>query len=150
MKLFEFQIIDNFKKYETQKVNGGTHLRFKSIYCWNLNAAVDEDDHVYFWGLLFDKKVKKSLCIKVPEIINDFRVSSVAIGPTMAMLVEKQSQKSYVIGVNANGELGLGDRKQRKTLECLTDLKDKQVSSAAIGKSGFILALSSVIINPGT
>ena len=34
----------------------------------------------------------------------------------MALLIEHETQQSFVIGVNANGELGLGDKKQRKTL----------------------------------
>ena len=143
LKLFRFKHIDNFKKYETDKP-----LKFKNINCWNLNAAIDDKDRVYFWGLLFDKKVKKSLCIKVPEAINDFKVNHVAIGATMALLIENNTNKPFVIGVNAEGELGLGDKKQRKTLEALTDLKEKQLSNAAIGRSGFVVALSNYIIEP--
>jgi hypothetical protein len=34
----------------------------------------------------------------------------VAIGPTMAFMVDKKKGMSFVIGVNQNGELGLGDK----------------------------------------
>jgi hypothetical protein len=47
---------------------------FKKIECWNLNAAIDEQDRVYLWGILHDKTVKQSLCIKVPERVNSFKV----------------------------------------------------------------------------
>ena len=146
LKLFSFRSIHNcFKKYEI-----GGPIRFKSISCWNLNAAIDESDRVFFWGLLFDKKVKKSLCIKVPEVINDFKVSQVALGATMALLIEKESHRSFVIGVNAKGELGLGDKKQRKTLESLGELRDKELNYAAIGRSGFVVALSRTVIHPNS
>lgn len=127
-KVFKFQPVDSFKKYEA---NGP--LKFKSIASWNLNAAIDADDGVYLWGLLYDKQAKKSLCIKVPEKISDFRVSQAAIGPTMALLVEAKTSKSFVIGVNANGELGLGDKIQRKQLVPIPELKDKRLKQAAIG-----------------
>ena len=68
----------------------------------------------------------------------------------MALLIEKYSSRSYVIGVNAQGELGLGDRKQRKTLEPQADLKGKQLSHAAVGRSGFVVALSRSVIKPST
>ena len=80
-----------------------------------MNAAVDTQDRVYLWGILHDKEVKQSLCIKVPERVNSFSVSNVAIGPTMAVLIDKESNQANVIGVNAKGELGLGDKEQRKT-----------------------------------
>lgn len=143
LKLFKFHSIDSFQKYETDGL-----LKFKSISCWNLNAAIDQSNRVYFWGLLFDKKVKKSLCIKVPEAINDFKVSQVAIGATMALLIERQTHRSFVIGVNARGELGLGDKRQRKTLEALGELRDKELNYAAVGRSGFVVALSRTVIEP--
>jgi hypothetical protein len=33
----------------------------------------------------------------------------------MAIMVEKKKGLSFVIGINQQGELGLGDRNQRKT-----------------------------------
>lgn len=122
LRLFNFQRISGFKKYEADG-----EISFKAISCWNLNAAIDEQNRVYFWGLLYDKQVKRSLCIKVPEVINDFKVKHVAIGATMALLIEDQTEQSFVIGVNANGELGLGDKKQRKTLAILNEIRDKRL-----------------------
>ena len=117
-------------------------MKFKKIFAWNLNAAIDENDRVFLWGILHDKQVKLSLCIKVPERVNSFTVENVAIGPTMALLVDKETQQPCVIGVNAKGELGLGDLEQRKTFCVLNELKDKKIRSACIGKSGFVIALA--------
>lgn len=80
-----------------------------------MNAAIDSEDGVYIWGILHDKQVKQSLCIKIPEKVNLFKARQVAIGPTMAFMVDKKKGMSFVIGVNQNGELGLGDKNQRKT-----------------------------------
>jgi len=66
-------------------------VTFKKIFSWNLNAAIDDQDRVYLWGILHDKQVKLSLCIKVPERVNSFLVDNVAIGPTMALLVDKET-----------------------------------------------------------
>lgn len=117
-------------------------VKFKKIFAWNLNAAIDENDRVFLWGILHDKQVKLSLCIKVPERVNSFTVENVAIGPTMALLIEKVSQQPCVIGVNAKGELGLGDLEQRKTFCVLNELKDKRIRAAGVGKSGFVIALA--------
>ena len=59
--------------------------------------------------------MKQSLCIKVAERVNSFKVQSVALGPTMAMVVEQNTMQPCVIGINARGELGLGDSETRKT-----------------------------------
>lgn len=72
-------------------------------------------NRVYLWGILHDKSVKQSLCIKVAERVNSFEVQSVAMGPTMAMVVDLENQQPCVIGINAKGELGLGDFDTRKT-----------------------------------
>ena len=45
----------------------------------------------------------------------------------MALLVDKENNQPCVIGVNAKGELGLGDTKQRKTFCVLSDLKEKRL-----------------------
>lgn len=66
-------------------------ITFKKVFTWNLNAAIDDEDRVYLWGILHDKRVKLSLCIKVPERVNSFTVDNVAIGPTMALLVDKET-----------------------------------------------------------
>ena len=43
----------------------------------------------------------------------------------MAMLIDIENQQPCVIGVNAKGELGLGDREQRKTFCVLNELREK-------------------------
>jgi hypothetical protein len=48
-------------------------------------------NRVYLWGILHDKSVKQSLCIKVAERVNSFEVQSVAMGPTMAMVVDMEN-----------------------------------------------------------
>ena len=75
LKLFNFSKLTKFKSGE----NNDQSLQFKDIVfkkieCWNLNAAIDEQDRVYLWGILHDKTVKQSLCIKVPERVNSFKV----------------------------------------------------------------------------
>lgn len=45
----------------------------------------------------------------------------------MALLVDKENNQPCVIGVNAKGELGLGDTNQRKTFCVLSDLKEKRL-----------------------
>lgn len=110
LKLFSFTKIKQFKTGEqTGKMLTHKDVTFKKVFAWNLNAAIDDQDRVYLWGILHDKQVKLSLCIKVPERVNSFTVDNVAIGPTMALLVDKETQQPCVIGVNAKGELGLGD-----------------------------------------
>jgi hypothetical protein len=89
---------------------------------------------MFLWGILHDKNIKQSLCIKIPERVNTFSVGSVSIGPSMAVVIEKESLKPWVIGVNANGELGLGDNNQRKTFCELGELKGKRIRQCAIGK----------------
>ena len=74
-------------------------------------------------------------------------MKEVAIGPTMAIMVEKKKSVSFVIGVNYLGELGLGDRNQRKTFCIQESLKDKNIKNVAIGKSGFVIAISENIKN---
>ena len=85
------------------------NIQFKSVSCWNLNAAIDLQDRVYLWGILHDKNAKLSLCIKAAERVNSFQVDKVAIGPTMALIIDKENNQPCVIGVNTKGELGLGD-----------------------------------------
>jgi|TARA_B110000285_G_scaffold223285_1_gene278568 hypothetical protein len=60
----------------------------------------------------------------------------------MAMVIDKDSQQACVIGVNAKGELGLGDTDTRKTFCVQHELRDKKIKQCSIGKSGFIVALS--------
>lgn len=71
-----------------------------------------------------------------------------AVGPTMALLIEDLTLQTFVIGVNSRGELGVGDKKQRKALTFVNDLKGKKLNNAAIGKSGFVIALSDQITYP--
>ena len=123
-------------------------MKFKDITCWNLNAAIDTNNRVYLWGILHDKQAKQSLCIKIPERVNSFRVQSVSIGPTMAMLIDIENQQPCVIGVNAKGELGLGDGEQRKTFCVLNELREKKIKYCDIGKSGFVIAISEDVIDP--
>ena len=66
----------------------------------------------------------------------------------MALLVDKENNQPCVIGVNAKGELGLGDTKQRKTFCVLSDLKEKRLKQCDVGKSGFVIAISEDIIDP--
>ena len=111
LKFFNFTKLTKFKSGEKNDSNlQFKDIVFKKIECWNLNAAIDEQDRVYLWGILHDKTVKQSLCIKVPERVNSFKVQEVAIGPTMALIIEKETSQPCVIGVNAKGELGLGDK----------------------------------------
>jgi len=42
----------------------------------------------------------------------------------------------------------VGDKKQRKALTFVNDLKGKRLNNAAIGKSGFVIALSDQITYP--
>ena len=53
-----------------------------------------------------------------------------------------------MIGVNAKGELGLGDVEQRKTFCILSELTEKKIKVAAVGKSGFVIALAGQVIDP--
>jgi alpha-tubulin suppressor-like RCC1 family protein len=55
MKLFEFTQITHFK---TGDKSSDRAVFFKEIFCWNLNAAIDQNDKVYLWGILHDKLVK--------------------------------------------------------------------------------------------
>ena len=64
------------------------------------------------------------------------------------MLIDIENRQPCVIGVNAKGELGLGDNVQRKTFCVLNELKEKRVSQCDIGKSGFVIALSHDVIEP--
>ena len=65
----------------------------------------------------------------------------------MAIMVEKKKSVSFVIGVNYLGELGLGDRNQRKAFCIQESLKDTNIKNVAIGKSGFVIAISENIKN---
>lgn len=110
LKLFNFELVTTFKTGDrADKLQSHDEIVFKKIACWNLNAGIDENDKVYLWGILHDKQVKQSLCIKTPERVNSFMVHDVAIGATMALLIDKENSQPCVIGVNAKGELGLGD-----------------------------------------
>lgn len=53
-----------------------------------------------------------------------------------------------MIGVNAKGELGLGDIEQRKTFCILNELREKKIKAADVGKSGFVIALADQVIDP--
>jgi alpha-tubulin suppressor-like RCC1 family protein len=56
MKLFNFTEIENFKTGERfEKYHKKEDVKFKDITCWNLNAAIDDKDRVYLWGILHDK-----------------------------------------------------------------------------------------------
>ena len=68
-RITQFKVGDRFEKY--QKVED---IIFKEVSCWNLNAAIDVNDRVFLWGILHDKQVKQSLCIKIPERVNSFKV----------------------------------------------------------------------------
>ena len=74
--------------------------------------------------------------------MNSFKVETAAIGPTMALVIEKSTGQPCVIGINAKGELGLGDSETRKTFCVQQELRDKKIRQCAVGKSGFIVAIS--------
>jgi hypothetical protein len=75
LKIFNFTKINNFKVGDRfEKFQKHEEIIFKEISCWNLNAAIDLKDRVYLWGILHDKSVKQSLCIKVAERVNSFYV----------------------------------------------------------------------------
>lgn len=116
--------------------------------CWNLNAAIDVNSRVYLWGILHDKSVKQSLCIKIPERVNAFKVDAAAVGPTMALVVDQETKQPCVIGINAKGELGLGDSQTRKTFCILPELREKRIKQCSVGKTGFVIALSEQIVHP--
>lgn len=147
LKLFNFQRIvqfklgDRYEKYQKQ-----SDIEFKDVFSWNLNAAIDSNDRVYLWGILHDKSVKQSLCIKIPERVNSFKVETAAMGPTMAMVVDKETKQACVIGINAKGELGLGDNETRKTFCVQQELREKKIRQCDIGKNGFVIAVSDQII----
>lgn len=71
------------------------------------------------------------------------------MGPTMAMVIELESLQPCVIGINAKGELGLGDCETRKTFCVQQELREKRIMQCAIGKSGYIVALAEQVIDPG-
>ena len=50
--------------------------------------------------------------------------------------------------MNAKGELGLGDKDQRKTFCVLNELREKRIKQCDIGKSGYVVAISEDIIDP--
>ena len=81
-----------------------------------MNAAIDQNDEVYIWGTLSDKIAKKSLCVKTPQSVKQFKASDVCVSSTMALFIEKTTNKLFTIGINASSELGLGDTDQRKSL----------------------------------
>jgi hypothetical protein len=66
----------------------------------------------------------------------------------MAMLIDRDSMQPCVIGINAKGELGLGDYEQRKTFCVQNELRDKRIKFCDIGKSGYAIAISESIIEP--
>ena len=66
----------------------------------------------------------------------------------MALLVDLENQQPCVIGVNAKGELGLGDTDSRKTFCVLNEIRDKKIKQCDAGKSGFMIAVSEDVIEP--
>jgi hypothetical protein len=75
MKLFNFSPLNTFKTGDrNDKIQNHDEIRFKEITAWNLNAAIDDKNRVYLWGILHDKQAKQSLCIKIPERVNSFKV----------------------------------------------------------------------------
>ena len=66
----------------------------------------------------------------------------------MALLVDLENQQPCVIGVNAKGELGLGDTDSRKTFCVLNEIRDKKIKQCDAGTSGFMIALSEDVIEP--
>lgn len=74
----------------------------------------------------------------------------------MALAIEHKTRIPFVIGTNQMGELGLSkddeggqammiDKDSRKTFITQEALKEKPVEMAAIGKSGFVLAIGNVV-----
>ena len=72
----------------------------------------------------------------------------------MALAIEHKTKLPFVIGTNQAGELGLSkedgegahlDRDQRKTFIVQEALKEKPLEMAAIGKSGFVLAIGKLV-----
>jgi len=45
------------------------------------------------------------------------------------------------MGLNAKGELGLGDEEMRKEFVLNEELSDKFIEEVAIGKGGFVIAI---------
>jgi len=88
------------------------------------------------------------LCIKIPERINSKKVHDLAVGPSMAMLIDAETLQASVIGINARGELGLGDNEQRKIFTVICELSEKRIKQASVGKSGFMIAISDTIVHP--
>jgi hypothetical protein len=66
-------------------------VKFTRASCWNLNVAIDSEARAYLWGVLHDREVKLSLCIKIPERINAKKVHDLAVGPSMAMLIDAET-----------------------------------------------------------
>ena len=79
-----------------------------------MSAAIDGDGLTYVWGMLRSADNGSHLCIKQPEKVSSLKVKKIEIGPSMALAIEKQSRIAYVIGINKNGELGVGDTDIRK------------------------------------
>ena len=67
----------------------------------------------------------------------------------MALVIDSENLQPCVIGINANGELGLGDTETRKTFCVQQELRDKRIKQCDIGKNGFIFAISDQVIHPG-
>lgn len=56
MKTYRFTQITKFKTGDRQDhYEKANNIMFKSISCWNLNAAIDQSDRIYLWGILHDK-----------------------------------------------------------------------------------------------
>jgi alpha-tubulin suppressor-like RCC1 family protein len=114
---------------------------FTKMEAWNFSVVVTDKGDMYCWGMLGDSKSGKILCIRVPELVANLKVEQVAVGESLAIVIEQYSGKTQLLGVNANGELGLGDTEPRKKFTPMIHLQDKPISILAIGKSDFVLAV---------
>lgn len=129
------------------------------IKCWNFSCCIDEKRNMYVWGALVsppdESKATKpaALCIKQPELVSNLKVHSIEVGLSMALAIEHKTKAPFVIGTNQYGELGLSkeednlilDKDSRKTFTLQESLKDRPVEMAALGKSGFVVAIGNAV-----
>ncbi len=73
------------------------------------------------------------------------KISRVEVGPSMALALDAETSRAYAIGINATGELGVGDKNVRKTFVKVDELGDKTIEEVSVGKnSGFVVAIGAI------
>ena len=74
--------------------------------------AITINSELYIWGTLMNEDGSRSLRIESPELVEGIAALSITAGPSMAYVVDSEN-RCLALGVNSNGELGLGDKEIR-------------------------------------